>query len=106
MGQASCCSLRPKVGFDETRDKAIIDTDLRKVLSYDFNMGVGIKTTLEESLMTEITNDIGEPISPPTTQVLMLEFKKFMFLCKMNIQECQRAKVTCSENYIPKDSSK
>lgn len=92
MGQASCCSLRPSLDSASTRDSKVENEKFEKLKALKFSNFMKEETTFEEILKHELTNDLGEEVSPQTTQVLIAEFKKFMFLNQMNFRILDKSK--------------
>lgn len=85
MGSASWCSSRPLIEKEETRNKVYENKLLQKISAYEFETDYDIQFTLEELIMQEFANDIGDAASPHTWAILIAEFRKFIFLNKMNI---------------------
>lgn len=56
---------------DDHRDKANEQKHINALATFDFNEGLVGGYTLEESLMQELTNDIGEQVSAQSTEVLI-----------------------------------
>lgn len=104
MGQASCCSMRYGLGNPETRNKVAEKEKLHLIANYNFNEGRRGTCTIEESIMGEITNDIGELLSPQATQVYLAEFRKFIFLNAMNFEEMSRGSIKYSSPLYDKGS--
>ena len=68
--------------LNKTMEKSIIN----KIIQFDWNKENCNNITVQEMIMTENTNDLGDVISPQTSHVLFSEFLKFMFLNYINIK--------------------
>jgi hypothetical protein len=53
---------------------------LVKVLKFDLNIGLNPRLTIEARFTRENTNDIGEYLLPQTAHIIIMEFKKFMYM--------------------------
>lgn len=60
---------------------------LSKIYSFNWNQGNTGLLTVEEILMTQLTNDMGEFATPHFTHIAFSEFKKFMFLNKLQLEK-------------------
>jgi hypothetical protein len=60
---------------------------LSKIYSFNWNQGNSGLLTVEEIIMTQLTNDIGEFATPHFTHIVFSEFKKFMFLNKLQLEK-------------------
>jgi len=89
MGQVFCCSDRPIFTESTKRNRKEELKIFNDIKRYDFNHSLNSADSFEEFLMRHLTNDLGLPVGPQVAQVFISEFKKFMFLAKMNIQEHQ-----------------
>ena len=49
-------------------------------MDYDFNMNNTTGTKIEEQIMVQLANDLGEPVLPHVAHIIISEFRKFMFL--------------------------
>lgn len=49
-------------------------------MAFELNLGKTIELPYEARFTMENTNDMGEPLAPQTSMVMIAEFKKFMFL--------------------------
>lgn len=58
---------------------------LSKILQFDLNMGKDPQLSIVKRLARETTNDNGDPLNVATANILLLEFKKFIFLCAIRI---------------------
>jgi len=70
-----------------TRNRRQEKEILQAIMQFDFNDGDTNGITFEETLMRQMTNDLGEFIMPHVAHILFIEFKKFMFLVYMNVSE-------------------
>jgi hypothetical protein len=95
--------LRPSLGASDSRNTINENKKMKALANYDFNKDFTSKMTFEESLMQELANDFGESVSAPMAQVLISEFKKFVFLCQMNFEECVKAEVIYTYPLYNKD---
>lgn len=91
------------MGGSESRNTINENKKIKALANYDFNKDFTSKRTFEESLMQELTNDFGEVVSAPMAQILISEFKKFIFLCQMNFEECVKVEVPYSHPLFSKD---
>lgn len=53
---------------------------LVKILKFDLNLQTNPRLTIEARFTRENTNDMGEYLLPQTAHVIIMEFKKFMYL--------------------------
>ena len=58
---------------------------LVQILKFDLNLETNPILSIEARFTRENTNDIGDALLPQTTQIIMMEFKKFMFLQALDI---------------------
>jgi hypothetical protein len=89
MGNLCRARGRAHIVADETEKKK----ELQQIFDFDWNQGNKNYLTVEETIMRHITNDIGEFLTPQTTQVLFAEFKKFMFLNKAYLEQLKREEI-------------
>jgi hypothetical protein len=61
-----------------------------KIFKYDFNLGTNPDMTMEERFLRENTNDFGEFLVPHTGNVIISEFKKFMYLVLTELIEMDK----------------
>ncbi len=54
-------------------------------MSFDLNLGKEPVLTICKRLARENTNDAGDTLNPATASILILEFKKYLFLCALNL---------------------
>jgi hypothetical protein len=52
---------------------------------FDLNLRKDPVLTIAKRLAREITNDYGDPLHIATSNIIVMEFKKFMFLCLQEI---------------------
>ena len=52
---------------------------------FDLNLGKNPILTIAKKFMRENVNDAGEQLNMVTTNIIMVEFKKYMFLCALMI---------------------
>ena len=58
---------------------------LAKILQFDLNLGKNPELTIVKRLARENTNDLGDQLNVATAQIIILEFKKYLFLCALRI---------------------
>lgn len=58
---------------------------LAKILQFDLNLGKNPELTIVKKLARECTNDLGDQLNVATAQMLILEFKKYLFLCALRL---------------------
>lgn len=58
---------------------------LSKIMSYDLNIGKNPVLTIGKRFARENTNDIGDTLNITTSNIIILEFKKFMFLVALRL---------------------
>jgi hypothetical protein len=58
---------------------------LSKILSWDFNIGKKPVLTIVKRFARENCNDIGDSLNITTANIIMVEFKKFIFLVALRI---------------------
>ena len=58
---------------------------LVKILKFDLNLETNPVLTVESRFTRENTNDMGDALQPQTAQIIIMEFKKFMFLVALEI---------------------
>ena len=58
---------------------------LSKILNFDLNLGQNPALTIAKKLARETTNDIGDTVNITVATIMLLEFKKFLFLCALRI---------------------
>ena len=58
---------------------------LAKILQFDFNLGKNPELTIVMKLARENTNDLGDQLNVATAQMMILEFKKYIFLCAIRL---------------------
>jgi hypothetical protein len=58
---------------------------LAKILEFDLNLGKNPQLTIVKKLARETSNDVGDPLNVATANILLLEFKKYLFLCALRI---------------------
>lgn len=63
---------------------------LVKILKFDLNLKLNPCLTIEARFTRENTNDMGEFLLPQTTHIIIMEFKKFMYLQATAIQSMKR----------------
>ena len=56
-----------------------------KIMDFDLNLGKMPGLTIAKRLARENTNDAGDELSNYTANIIMIEFKKFMFLNLLRI---------------------
>jgi len=61
----------------------------RVILDYDFNKGFDYEVTVEEAIMMQLTNDLGQQVLPHVAHIMITEFRKFMFLVGEHIREVE-----------------
>ena len=59
-------------------------------MKVDINLGEDPDLPIEGRYTLENTNDMGEPLIPQTTQVIIAEFRKFIFLVIAKIMRQKR----------------
>ena len=59
------------------------------MMQFDWNADFYDCVTVQEMVMMENTNDLGEVLTPQSAHVLFTEFIKFMFLNGMYVQTMQ-----------------
>ena len=101
----TCCSSRQRLEPQSSRDKDVERRKLNIIYEFDLNKDFIDKVTFEESIMKELTNDIGVQITPQVTNMIISEFKKFMFLNLMNIKELSKKPKPPFDNYLSQDDS-
>lgn len=80
----NCWATRDKFFLSDVRDKKKEMTILKTIFLFDFNKSDPKGITVDETLMRVLTNDLAEFASPHLAHILMVEFKKFLFLMVMN----------------------
>ena len=60
---------------------------LVQLFKYDFNLGTNPDMTMEQRFLRENTNDFGEFLVPHSANVIISEFKKFMYLVLTELVE-------------------
>ena len=58
---------------------------LAKILAFDLNLGKNPELPIVMKLARENTNDLGDQLNVATAQMLILEFKKYLFLCALRL---------------------
>lgn len=58
---------------------------LAKILQFDLNLGKNPELTIVKRLARENTNDLGDQLNVATAQIIIMEFKKYLFLCALRI---------------------
>ena len=61
-----------------------------KILKFDLNLGANPQLTIESRFTRENTNDMGEGLLPQTSQIIIMEFKKYMYLVATEILRRRR----------------
>jgi len=59
-------------------------------MSFDLNLGKTVELPYEARFTMENTNDMGEPLAPQSSMVMISEFKKFMFLVILKLMQMKR----------------
>jgi len=59
---------------------------LAKILAFDINAGKDPILTIAKRFARENTNDVGDNLVIGTSDIVLLELKKFFFLCWCEIQ--------------------
>ena len=49
-------------------------------MDYNFNIDYEGETTVEEEIMKQLSNDLGQPVLPHVAHIIITEFRKFIFL--------------------------
>lgn len=75
---------------NEAQIKRIESALFVKILKFDLNMGANPQLTIESRFTRENTNDMGEGLLPQTAHVIIMEFKKFMYLVATEILKKRR----------------
>ena len=60
---------------------------LAKILAFDVNVGKNPILTIAKRFARENTNDVGDNLVIGTADIVLLELKKFFFLCWCEIQK-------------------
>jgi hypothetical protein len=55
------------------------------IMKFDLNLGENPAMSIESRFTRENTNDLGEPILPHVSHIIITEFKKFMYLQAITI---------------------
>jgi len=71
---------------------------LNFIMDFNFNKDFGGECTVEETIMKELTNDLGEPILAHVAHTLISEFRKFMFLISENFIELRLKEIEHSHD--------
>jgi len=64
--------------------------DIQEIFDFDWNQSNSNLLTVEETIMRQLTNDMGQMVTPHTAHIIFTEFKKFMFLNKIYLDELKR----------------
>ena len=67
-------------------------------MSYDLNLGKMPVLTIAKRFARENTNDIGDTLNITTANIIILEFKKFMFLVALRLIYDKEKKLQIFEN--------
>lgn len=71
------------------------------VMKFDLNLNTNPLLSIESRFTRENTNDLGEPIIPQVSHIIISEFKKFMYLNAIAIGKCKRDdNLKQEDNYI------
>ena len=74
-----------------------------RIMNHDLNLGEVPELTIACRITSENTNDAGDPLLPETTRLMLFEFKKFIFLCGIEINRVKRTqndKFHAKESYV------
>lgn len=58
---------------------------LSKILQFDLNLGKNPQLTICKRLARESTNDMAQQLNVATANIMILEFKKYLFLCALRL---------------------
>jgi len=110
----NCCGIRSDY-IDITRDNKKEITEFNKILNFNWNSfsqtsenqkSTGEEPlTVEEMLLQRITNDNAEFVTPHVAHIGFSEFKKFMYLNKIFIEQeikAEEAKLEPGQKYTKK----
>ena len=75
------------IDSDKSRDR---NAKYKFVQTFNWNNNNPYSWTIEEIILCSLTNDAGDYVNPQTSHILFSEFKKFMFLNLMYIQEGEK----------------
>lgn len=89
---------------DEAQIRRIESALFVKILKFDLNLGADPQLTIESRFTRENTNDMGEGLLPQTAQVIIMEFKKYMYLVATEILRRRRqGEIDLSRNFRVKN---
>ena len=86
MGACNCCSA-------STRSKQIeeFENKLYAVwMKIDFDVGPNQIISFKEKFRSENTNELGQVLNEESAEIIIQEFRKFLFLCGIKIAEIRR----------------
>ena len=66
---------------------------LSKILSFDLHLGQQPALTITKKLARETSNDAGEQLNNVTASIMVIEFKKFLFLTALRIKNDKEKKL-------------
>ncbi len=58
---------------------------LARILTFDLNVGKDPVLTITKRFARENTNDLGDNLTIGTSDIVIMEFKKFIFLCALEV---------------------
>jgi hypothetical protein len=83
----ACCGTRADYFIDGDRNISNDKKVINKIYGFNWNQDNTCYLTVEEIIMTQLTNDIGEFVTPHMAHIVFSEFKKFMFLNKIMLEK-------------------
>ena len=71
------------------------------IMKFDLNLKEDPKITIESKFTRQNANDLAEPMLPQTSHIIITEFKKFMYLTAIKINESKRTdSLNLDKNYM------
>ena len=65
-------------------------------MDYNFNIDYEGETTVEEEIMKQLSNDLGQPVLPHVAHIIITEFRKFIFLIEEHNHFWKESKISNS----------
>lgn len=90
MGCFSSNASSAQRSKNEFRIKRVETAMLVKLLKFDLNLQKNPHLTIEARFARENTNDMGEFLLPQTAHVIIMEWKKFMYMIATEIAKRRR----------------